>query len=212
LIARNTGLRYSAAINLSMIFFALEAYMKAILGLLIGSFLTVQGAMACPSYNGVEFCKGDRVLTQSGWTGYIQEVFSNGKAVVDRDNYSADYTLSISSLGKGVPCFKKFCKNKRVITVSNWTGYIQEVFSNGKAVVDRDNYSADYTLKVSSLGLGYRCSGNLCVNDRVLTQSGWTGYAQEIFNNGKVVVDRDNYSADYALSISSLGYELNCYN
>jgi hypothetical protein len=60
--------------------------------------------------------------------------------------------------------------------------------------------------------LGYRCSGNLCVNDRVLTQSGWTGYAQEIFNNGKVVVDRDNYSADYALSISSLGYELNCYN
>lgn len=159
-----------------------------------------------------KFCVKSKVLTSSGKMGYVQEIFNNGKALIDYDSTTNDYIWSTFDLSKEVKCFDRFCVADRILTSTGYKGYAQQIFDNGKILVDYDSTTNDYIWSTSKLGKGFRCSGNLCVKDRVLTTSGHTGYAQEIFDNGKVIVDYDSTTNDYIWSIESLGYELDCYN
>lgn len=189
--------------------------MKIILALLVGSFLTVQGAIACSTHNGIEFCKGDHIMMDNNDTGKILEVFSNGKAAIETsDPYYYKRVKHLSTLAKKVRCFKNFCKGSRVILDGGSTGNIISPYSNGKATVLTDDpYFYTYVKHISTLGLGYRCSGSLCVGDRVMAPANWTGEVQEIFDNGTVVVERDDpYFYIKNLNIHTLGYELDCYN
>ncbi len=95
--------------------------------------------------------KGDRVITSSNQVGTVLLTFSNDKSQVQRDGYSSPDFYTTSSLGKGMQWFEGFAPGQKVITTSNQTGTIREVFSNGRALVQRDGYSSPDVYSLSSL-------------------------------------------------------------
>jgi hypothetical protein len=173
--------------------------------LILVSLLGALSSFACDN----NLCKGDRVNFGTH-TGTAIEVFSNGKVQIDVDGYIGYLNRRVSELGKGVHCNQKLCVNDRVYFESH-VGTAKEVFSNGKVKIDVDGYTGYTFRKVGQLGIGFRCSGNLCVNDRVYFES-HVGTAKEVFSNGEVKIDVDGYTGYTFRKVGQLGYELRCYN
>lgn len=168
------------------------------------SLLATSIAMACPSDR---LCPSDRIIDSQGNVGTVKKVFENGQAKVYFDGIG-NYTRSTSSLGKGVDCHKHICVGDRVIDKGEYVGTVKEVFDNGRAKIFFDNFGK-YIRKTQSLGKGFRCIENVCVNDRVIDKRNFTGKIKEVFDNGKAKVYLDGFGHSIR-SFSALGIELNC--
>lgn len=104
-------------------------------------------------------CRGDRVIYNNGsndFIGSVVDAFSDGKAAVRFDGYSASSFVPANSLGKQVRCdaVSGICEGYRVLWSSGeskYAGTVQSVFSNGKAAVRFDGYSAVSILAAASL-------------------------------------------------------------
>src|SRR3989338_8146908 len=116
------------------------------------------------SYGATDICVNDRVIDGSSDVGTIVAIYSNGKAKVKFDRFSA-YTRSIKELSKSAECKGRFCVNDRVIDGSSDVGKIEMIFENGKAKVKFDRFSALYTRTLSELSKGFRCIEGACVGD-----------------------------------------------
>lgn len=162
-------------------------------------------ALACER----EICSGDRV-NFGAYVGTAVEAFGNGNVKIAVDGYSGYTYKTANELGKGVPCFQGVCAEMRV-NFGVYAGTAAEVFSNGNVKIAVDGYYG-YTYKTTrQIGVGYRCSGGLCQNDRV-NFGVYAGTAVEIFSNGNVKISVDGYSGYTYKTTGELGYELRCYN
>jgi hypothetical protein len=157
-------------------------------------------------------CTNSRVLYTSGDMGTVLTIYSNGLMSVDWDKYTTNSIVEFSSLSIEKKCQEGFCTGARVMYTSKDTGTILQVYSNGKAQVDWDNFTTHSIVLLSQLSKGYRCSGNLCRGERVIYGTE-TGSVVEIFNNGSIVVDWDNFTNNSAVNITTLGFALEkCFN
>lgn len=170
---------------------------------LIISFLFSTAVFACPQ--GV--CIGSRVIDQNNYTGKIQEIFSNGVVKFYRDNYGV-VDRKVNQLYPLVRCLGGICSGARVIDHNNYTGKIEEIFSNGVVKFYRDEYGV-VDRNITNLSRRYRCVHSLCVGDRVIDQNNYTGYVHEIFENGVVKFNRDNYGV-VDRKMRDLGIAENC--
>jgi hypothetical protein len=116
-------------------------------------------------------------------------------------------SLLATSIAMACPS-NRLCSSDRVIDSGENVGTVKEVFSNGQATVYLDGFGT-YTSSTSSLGKGFRCIENVCVNDRAIDRENNTGTIKELFDNGKSKVYLDGLGT-YIRSFSSLGIELNC--
>lgn len=173
--------------------------------LILVTFFVTSMALACPSND--RLCFWGRIIDSKGMVGNVKEVFSNGQASVYLDSYGT-VIAPVATLGKGVQCHKNLCVKDRIIDSKNMTGQVIELFDNGQARVYLDNYG--YQIRsVSSLGKGFRCIENVCINSRTIDSLHRTGKIIELFDNGKARVYFDNYG--YRISpFSDIGIELKC--
>jgi len=167
-------------------------------------------AFACNT----SLCSGDRVVfeNEKGDTGVVLEVFNNGKATVDWDDFLKNSTVPTNTLSKSVICNEYACRDNRVVFSNSKgdTGKVLEVFENGQVKVDWDDFINHSVVKGSDVGVGFRCNGDLCVHDRVVYNNAAndTGTVIEVFANGKVKVDWDSYSNNSVVKMSDLGYAI----
>jgi hypothetical protein len=98
-------------------------------------------------------------------------------------------------------------------------GKVLTVFSNGQVEIDVDGRDYHVILDRNDIGIAFRCSGRLCKGDRVQFRLQAaketypaTGKVLAIFSNGQVHIDVDGRDSHVFLNVSTLGYELNCYN
>ncbi|MDD4973474.1 MAG: hypothetical protein PHY93_03945 [Bacteriovorax sp.] len=102
---------------------------------------------------------------------------------------------------------------------TTYTGSVLEIFNNGKVRISPDGFfsTSSVQLTKSEIGIGFRCSGNLCVGDRVSFKGNlgdYSGTVLEIFNNGKVSISPDGFFSPSSVyrTVTELGYESNFYN
>jgi preprotein translocase subunit YajC len=153
-------------------------------------------------------CVGKRVVTSGNLIGTVREAFSNGKVEIDYDDYNVHGIINASEISTRSNCVKGICVNDRVIADSNLTGRVLDVFSNGKAKVDYDDYTVHGMISIRELSKEYKCNGNLCVGDKVITTGNLTGRILAVFENGKSKIDYDDYTVHGLVKMSELGYEL----
>ncbi|WP_374078524.1 beta-sandwich domain-containing protein [Bdellovibrio bacteriovorus] len=147
-------------------------------------------------------CVGDSILYSEN-AGTVKQVYSNGTAVVALHGYSSLYTVSVKELSKEVRCDDRgICGGDRVLYSSN-VGTVISIYSNGKAKISLDGYSSTYVVSTRELGKGVRCSGSICVGNRVIYGSN-TGTVKEVFSNGTAKVALDGYSSVYVISVREL--------
>ncbi|MBO9666724.1 MAG: beta-sandwich domain-containing protein [Bdellovibrio sp.] len=159
-----------------------------------------------------DICKGSRALDANGSWGEVQEIFNNGVAVLEFDQYSGYYVRKVNDLGLGVKCIKGFCVNNRVIDGNESWGEILEVFTNGMVRIEFDNYSGEYLRNISNLGLSVRCLQDVCVKSRAIDANGSYGDILEVYSNGKVRMEFDAYSGEYIRATRNIGLGLRCVN
>lgn len=167
--------------------------------------------LAC---DGEELCVGDRVMYTSGDLAVVQEVFRNGKVVINWDNSSwADSVVDISQVSKDTRCLGHICNRDRVVYTSGDRAVVKESFRNGKVVIDWDNSSwANSVVKVSEISKVVSCtSGNLCVGHRVAYKSGDTARVKEVYEDDRVLIDWDHSSwADSVVKAREVARAFRC--
>lgn len=152
-------------------------------------------------------CAGDRVIDERGNRGYVDEVYSNKKALVRFDRLN-DAVVSVHMLSRASRCENKICVYDRVIDWDLRRGYVMEVFENGKAYVEFDK-SMGGIVHTSRLSRAWRCVEGICVGAHVMDVSNFTGYIGELFANGMAFVNYQRIQSR-VVSLSILGYEVHC--
>ncbi len=163
--------------------------------------------------------RDDRVHHYFYNTGYIKEIFSNGIAKVNFDRYSNFNWVELSRLAKSINQYETrmgMLKNgDRVHHKDYHAGKIKEIFTNGIVKVDFDNYSNDLFANAENIAVAIKQKetelGVLKSGERVHHQSYRTGVIKEIFTNGIVKVDFDNYSQLFWISDSNLAPKVKNY-
>ena len=158
-------------------------------------------------------CRDARIIDKNNTTGSIQEIFSNGMAIVLLDEQGlTPYYRKLTDLSGAVAYKGKYHINDRILDLSNSTGTIKEIFDNGLAKVMMDGKGINYRIvALSELAKGYKCVEAACTKDRFLDSNNSSGTIMEIFDNGvaKVMLDRKGLSL-YDRSLKDLGYAVSC--
>jgi translation initiation factor IF-1 len=153
---------------------------------------------------------GSRIMDTNGNVGVVKEIFSNGKTIVELDDYSGTYIREASNLAVRVKCLDYVCPGVRAIDLRGNFGEVKETYSNGKVRMTLDNYSGLYIREARELGIGTKCVQNVCVSGRVIDARTNVGIVKEMFHNGKARVQLDDYSGDYLREASDLGVSVRC--
>lgn len=103
-------------------------------------------------HNGL--CQNNRVVDPYYGAGNAEEVFTNGTAKVNFDTWGGRKYRNIGSLGVGVDCYDGLCVNNRVVDSYFGAGNVEEVFTNGTAKVNFDNWGGYKYRNIGSLGAG----------------------------------------------------------
>ena len=153
---------------------------------------------------------GSRIMDAQGNVGVVKEIFSNGKIVVELDDYSGTYIREASGLAVRVKCLDYVCPGVRAIDLRGNFGEVKETYSNGKVRMTFDNYSGMYIREARELGIGTKCVQNVCVSSRVMDARANVGTVKEMFHTGKARVQLDDYSGEYIREASDLGVGVRC--
>jgi hypothetical protein len=157
-------------------------------------------------------CVGDRVHHAGYGSGRVVEVYSDGTAKINFDDYSGYVTRDTSRLGKSVRCQGEICVGNRIHDTGYGSGRVAEIYADGTAKIDFDDYSGSLFRRTDSLGKGIQCDGKICVGDRVHDSGYGSGKVKEIYTDGKAKIDFDQYSGYVFRRISNLGARINCSN
>ncbi|HAR43657.1 MAG TPA: hypothetical protein DCS07_13670 [Bdellovibrionales bacterium] len=107
---------------------------------------------------------GDRAIDSNRYTGYVEEIFENGIAVLRRDGtwapaYAAREYVLASELGRGIATFPPsgLSVGDYVLFNGEFRAKIVEIFSNGFARIRREGAiwggGAHHIKRISDLGL-----------------------------------------------------------
>lgn len=145
---------------------------------------------------------GDTVIDGADQIGVVQNVFNNGKVVVNINGYNL--VRMANDLSLSVLCYQKFCVDSLVASRPHY-GKILSVFENGKVkfLSTTDRYTKIRNAK--ELSLGILCYRGACEGDTVIDAANQQGTILNIFDDGYALVSFPSQGSFFR-AISELGY------
>lgn len=155
------------------------------------------------------FKDGTEVITENNRTGRLKEVYSNGIARVDYDQFSEGYTVLTKKTGYAVSKVDSFYKGLKVMLISSGSeGKVKYVYSNKKALIDIDNRRGHVIKDISELTFEVRGLDNLRKGSRILFNSA-TGKIKKLFSSGQVQIKLDrSRHPERVVESSQISYEV----
>ena len=158
--------------------------------------MSSMSALACYSENdGVEICKGDRVIDHNNNEGTVVAVFSNGQIKIHLDYFATSFR-SYEQLSKSAICFEEICEGDRVIDHNNNEGTVVSVFSNGQIKIQLDYFATSFRSH-EQLSKPTICFEGICKGDRITDHHNNKGTVISVFLNGEIKIHLDEFGISF---------------
>lgn len=152
----------------------------------------------------VRFLRGAEVIDESYQTGEIVRILGPNEALIEYDRYNGTVSRPISGLGLRVNAFLSFRRGTEILDENRNRGEIRQLYSNGVALIDYDNYGDGHIRLSKRIGYEVRQLGNVRKGQSAIDSAGNTGEVERLYSNGFIVFDRDGTSADYVIPVTDL--------
>lgn len=152
-----------------------------------------------PERNGVPYIEvfyqpGDDVIDNNFRTGEIENVFGDGRVVVDYDNSGMDSILDVREIGKRMRNrVFGLAEKDRVVIGGRKTGKIERLYSNGIMRIDFDNYRDGYVRFSDGVSSEVRSIRGFTRGMDVVDTNGNRGEIERVYANGLALVDWKRY-------------------
>jgi hypothetical protein len=147
------------------------------------------------------------------FSGHVVELYADKKALVRDEDDRQTYVRDFSLIGKSVRCDsdKDVCAGDPVLSGplprgQYVSGYVMEVYSNGKVRVRDDDDHENYIRDVNSVFTETRCHDDKCEGDNILSgpltdNRYYPGMILRVYSNGMFAVrDANSYDVYYRRS------------
>jgi hypothetical protein len=145
---------------------------------------------------------GDTVIDPTDQIGVVQNVYNNGKVVVNINGYNL--VRMANELSLSVTCSQKFCVEDTVASRPHY-GSVLQVFENGKVkfLSNADHYPK--IRRAQDLALGVTCFKGACEGDAVIDAANLQGTILRVFDDGYALVNFP-YQGVFFRAIAELGF------
>ena len=152
-----------------------------------------------PERNGVPYIDvryqlGDDVIDNNFRTGEVENIFGDGRVVVDYDNSGMDSILDVREIGKRLRNrVFGLAEDDRVVIGGRKTGKIDRLYSNGIMLIDFDKYRDGYVRFSDGVSNEVRSYRGFDRGDDVVDSNGNKGEIERVYANGLALVDYKRY-------------------
>lgn len=167
----------------------------------------VETSLYYPSIR-VRFNKGSEVIDESYRTGKIIGLLDRNEVLIEYDNSNYQSVVPLSSLGLKVDSFLSYKRGIKMIDENRNLGEIKELYSNGVALIDYEEYRDGYVRLSNRIGYELRQSGRFTRGQSIIDSSNNTGHIKRIYSNGFILFDKDGTRTNYVISIQDISYEV----
>lgn len=154
------------------------------------------------------FTKGTEVIDENNRRAVVIGQMNSLEVVIQYEGSSMTAIKLTTQLGARVSAFLAFKREVEIIDENNNFGEIREVYSNGVALIDYDDYSDQYVRLSERVGYAVRSLGGFTKGQSIIDRFNNTGHVQRLYSNGVIVFDKDGTRRSNLLTISEISAEV----